>query len=149
MEVMPRYQAAVDLFVATTFRRGDYMGAKYIANGKAREYVKKLEVFKGSNIFSEWYEQGIDGTRDIVKRYVVYSFRYTFPLFIYEPLSDTWYENTTKFSRTTSKHKTQLHPCVHTKTLCLEDMQIVQREGSVGLISYSTKVVEEMQDVPF
>ena len=144
---MPRYQAAVDLFVATTFRRGDYMGAKYIANGKARGYVGMCEPFKGSNIWSEWYTQYTDD--EVIKRYVVYSYRYTFPLFIYEPLSDTWYENTTKFSRTTSKHKTQLHPCVHTKTLSLEDMQIVQREGSVGLISYSTKVVEEMQDVPF
>lgn len=144
---MPKYQAAVDLFVATTFKRGDYMSAKYIANGKAREYVRKLEVFKGSNIWSEWYEQGVGA--DIVKRYVVYSYRYNFPLFIYEPLSDTWYENSTKYSRTTSKHKTQLHPCVPTIPLCLEDMCVVVRHGSVGLISYSTKVNEEMQDVPF
>lgn len=146
---MPKYQAAVDLFVATTFRRGDYMSAKYIANGKAREYVRKLEVFKGSNIWSEWYEECLSGTNEIVKRYVVYSYRYTFPLFIYEPLSDAWYENSTWFSRTTSKHKTQLHPCVPTIPLCLEDMQIVQRFGGVYLISYSTKVNEEMQDVPF
>lgn len=144
---MPKYQAAVDLFVATSFRRGDYMSAKYIANGKAREYVRKLEVFKGSNIWSEWYEQGVGA--DIVKRYVVYSYRYNFPLFVYEPLSDTWYENSTKYSRTTSKHKTQLHPCVPTIPLCLSDMQTVQMYGSVGLISYSTKVNEEMQDVPF
>ena len=144
---MPKYQAAVYLFVATSFRRGDYMSAKYIANGKAREYVREHKVFKGSNIWSEWYEQGVGA--DIVKRYVVYSYRYNFPLFIYEPLSDTWYENSTKYSRTTSKHKTQLHPCVPTIPLCLEDMQVVQREGSVGLVSYSTKVNEEMQDVPF
>jgi hypothetical protein len=144
---MPKYQAAVDLFVATTFRRGDYMSAKYIANGKAREYVRKLEVFKGSNIWSEWYEKGIDGV--ITKRYVVYSYRYTFPLFVYDPMSDTWYENSTKYSRTTSKHKTQLHPCVPTIPLCLGDMGVVVRHGSVGLISYSTKVNEEMQDVPF
>lgn len=123
------------------------MSSKHIANGKARAYVQGLELFKGSNTWSEWYEQGMGN--DIVKRYVVYSYRYNFPLFIYEPLSDTWYENSTKYSRTTTKHKTQLHPCVRTTPLCLEDMQVVQREGSVGLISYSTKVVEEMQDVPF
>lgn len=144
---MPKYQGAVNLFVSATFKRGDYMGSKYIANGKAREYVRKLEVFKGSNIWAEWYEQGMGA--DIVKRYVVYSYRYTFPLFVYEPLSDTWYENSTRYSRTTSKHKTQLHPCVRTVPLCLEDMIVVQRTGSVGLISYSTKVNEEMQDVPF
>lgn len=123
------------------------MSSKHIANGKARAYVQGLELFKGSNTWSEWYEQGMGN--DIVKRYVVYSYRYNFPLFIYEPLSDTWYENSTKYSRTTTKHKTQLHPCVRTTPLCLGDMQVVQREGSVGLISYSTKVVEEMQDVPF
>jgi len=144
-------ESAQRLFVATTFRRGDYMSAKYIANGKARAYVQRLELFKGSNTWSEWYEQGVDGTRDIIKRYVVYSFRYNFPLFIYEPLSDTWYENTTRFSRTTAKHKTQMHPCVPTKPLCLEDMQTVQMYGSVGLISYSTKVNDEggFKDVPF
>jgi len=147
---MPKYQAAVDLFVATSFRRGDYMSAKYIANGKAREYVRRCEPFKGSNIWAEWYEQGIDKT-EVARRYVVYSFRYTFPLFVYEPLSDTWYENSTKYSRTTAKHKTQMHPCVPTKPLCLEDMQTVQRYGSVGLISYSTKVNDEggFKDVPF
>ena len=128
--------------------KGEQM-TKHIANRDAREYVREHKVFRGSNIFSEWYEQGIDGTRDIVKRYVVYSYRYNFPLFIYEPLSDTWYENSTKYSRTTSKHKTQLHPCVPTIPLCLSDMQTVQMYGSVGLISYSTKVNEEMQDVPF
>ena len=146
---MPRYQAAVDLFVATTFKRGDYMGAKYIANGKAREYVKEHKMFKGSNIWSEWYEQGVGD--EVIRRYVVYSYRYNFPLFIYEPLSDTWYENSTKYSRTTSKHKTQLHPCVPTKPLCLEDMSVVLRHGSVGLVSYSTKVNDEggFKDVPF
>ena len=144
---MPKYQGAVNLFASATFKRGDYMGAKYIANGKAREYVREHKVFKGSNIWSEWYEQGVDDA--VIKRYVVYSYRYTFPLFVYEPLSDTWFENTTRYSRTTSKHKTQLHPCVRTVPLCLEDMLVVQRSGSVGLISYSTKVNEEMQDVPF
>lgn len=124
------------------------MSAKYIANGKAREYVRRLEFFKGSNIWSEWYEQGVGD--EVIKRYVVYSYRYTFPLFIYEPLSDTWYENTTRYSRTTAKHKTQLHPCVATKPLCLEDMLVVQRYGSVGLVSYSTKAnEEELTDVPF
>lgn len=125
------------------------MGSKYIANGKAREYVREHKVFKGSNIWAEWYEQGMGA--DIVKRYVVYSYRYTFPLFVYEPLSDTWYENSTRYSRTTSKHKTQLHPCVRTIPLCLEDMIVVQRTGSVGLISYSTKVNDEggFSDVPF
>ena len=115
---------------------------KHIANRDAREYVRKLEVFRGSNIFSEWYEQGIDGTRDIVKRYVVYSYRYNFPLFIYEPLSDTWYENSTKYSRTTTKHKTQLHPCVRTTPLCLEDMQV--EKWFQGLIMHITNGFQKL-----
>ena len=124
---MPKYQASVDLFTKTIFKKGDYMGAKYISNGKAREYVRSHECFKGSNVWGEWYEQGMGA--DVVRRYVVYSYRYTFPIFVYEPLSDRWYENTTKYSRTTSKHKTQLHPCITTIPLCLEDMLIVQKIG--------------------
>jgi len=108
-------------------------GKPKIANWNARKYVQNLKVFIGSSTFAEWYEQGIDGTRDIVKRYVVYSYRFDFPIFIWDELSNTWFENTTKYSATTSKHRSLLHPQCDTVKLCLEDMLVVQRKGIVGL----------------
>jgi hypothetical protein len=105
-----------------------------IANYNARQYVQNRKVFMGSNTFAEWYEQGIDGTKDIVKRYVVYSYRYDFPLFVWDELAGQWFENATKYSMTTSKHKSQLHPLGDTVKLCLEDMLVVRSKGIVGLV---------------
>lgn len=109
-------------------------GKPQIANYNARRYVQDHKVFMGSNTFAEWYEQGIDGTKDIVKRYVVYSYRYDFPLFVWDELAGQWFENTTKYSQTTSKHKSQLHPLGDTVKLCLEDMLVVRSKGIVGLV---------------
>ena len=100
-----------------------------IANGDARKYVQERKLFRGNHTFGDWFEQGIDGTKDIVKRYVVYSYRYDFPLFVWDGLSNTWFENTTKFSQTTSKHRSQLHPLCDTVKLCLEDLLIVRDKG--------------------
>lgn len=116
-------------------RQGNYMSLKMIANGKAREHVEQLKPFRGSNLWGEWYEQGIVATGEIVRRYVVYSYRYTFPLFVYDPLAEQWYENNTQFSNTTTRHRSQCRPHgVETIKLCVADMEIVAREGGVGLI---------------
>ena len=113
-------------------RQGNYMSLKMIANGNAREHVEQHKPFRGSNLWGEW--TGRDG--DGVGRYVVYSYRYTFPLFVYDQIADQWYENDTQFSNTTTRHKKQCKPSnVTTIKLCVADMEIVAREGGVGLIS--------------
>jgi hypothetical protein len=104
-----------------------------IANYNARQYVQDRKIFMGNNTFAEWYEQGVDGTGEIIVRYVVYSYRYDFPLFVWDGLAETWFENATKVSMTTSKHKSQLHPFGDTVKLCLEDMLVVRDKGIVGL----------------
>ena len=117
-------------------RQGNYMSLKMIANGKAREHVEQHKPFRGSNLWGEWYEQGIVATGEIVRRYVVYSYRYTFPLFVYDPLAEQWYENNSQFSNTTTRHRAQVKPSnVTTIKLCVADMEIVARQGGVGLIS--------------
>jgi len=105
------------------------MSKPQIANYDARQYVQNHKVFEGSHTFAEWFEQGVDGTRDIVKRYVVYSYRFDFPIFVWDELSNTWFENATKYSATTSKHRSQLHPHCETVKLCLEDLLIVRDKG--------------------
>mgnify|MGYP003131069761 CR=1 FL=1 len=70
------------------------------SNNKCREYVESLTEFKANNIFSEKI------TKD--KLYIVYSYGYHFP--IYMKYKNTWYENTDKYSVSTSKHQSQARP---------------------------------------
>jgi hypothetical protein len=114
-----------------TKQQGNYMSLKMIANGKARECVDNLTPFRGSNLWAEWSVWDPDSLR----RFVVYSYRYTFPLYVYDELADQWYENNTQFSQTTSRHRTQARPNKETIKLSLQDMEIVARHGGVGLIS--------------
>jgi len=110
-------------------RQGNYMSLKMIANGKAREHVEQHKPFRGSNLWGEW-----GGSEP--QKFVVYSYRYTFPLFVYDQIADQWYENNTQFSNTTTRHRAQCRPQgVETIKLCVADMEIVAREGGVGLIS--------------
>ena len=114
-------------------RQGNYMSLKMIANGKARECVDKLIPFRGSNLWAEW--TALDSGFEL-SRFVVYSYRYTFPLYVYDKIADQWYENHTQFSQTTTRHRSQCRPTgVETIKLSLQDMEIVARHGGVGLIS--------------
>jgi len=117
-------------------RQGNYMSLKMIANGKARECVDNLTPFRGSNLWAEWTALDDDGLGEVLRRFVVYSYRYTFPLYVYDELAEQWYENNTQFSSTTTRHRTQARPTgVETIKLSLQDMEIVARHGGVGLIS--------------
>jgi hypothetical protein len=69
-----------------------------IANRDAKLRTVHFEVFKANNIFSEW----ING------KYVVYSYGHHYPMFVYT--NDKWYENSDRYSVTTSKHHSQARP---------------------------------------
>jgi hypothetical protein len=45
-----------------------------------------------------------------------------------------WFENGSKYSVTTSKHKTQSHPYTDTTKLHVDDMIKVRNNGVVGMI---------------
>jgi hypothetical protein len=76
-----------------------------ISNAKAREFVQVCAPFTGSNTFAEL----ISGI------YVVFSYGHHFPMFAC--VNGTWYENGDKFSPSTSKQQTQLHPLCPTEKL--------------------------------
>jgi hypothetical protein len=99
------------------------------SNCNARDYVKRLSEFKANNLWSEWVEFDHPDAR-----YVVYSYDRHWPLFIYEVRTDTWYENASKYSVTTSKHKSQSHPYADTTKLHVDDMIKVRNNGVVGMI---------------
>ena len=98
--------------------------AKRIANKDAREYVQKAEPFQGSNLFGE-YDDSDEGSNT---PYVVYSYGYHFPMFIY--LNNIWYENSDKYSVSTSKHQSQSHPMMETIKLNTEDMKRLLRKNT-------------------
>lgn len=98
--------------------------SKRVANADARRYVQNREEFKGSNTHAEWRGHILP------HRYVVYSYGEHWPLFIYE--DGKWYENADKYSRTTSKHRSQLHPLCETEKRSGEDMKLIANLGVAG-----------------
>jgi uncharacterized protein YqhQ len=76
-----------------------------ISNKTARGFVQVQAPFVGSNTFAEV----ISGI------YVVFSYGHHFPMFVC--VNGTWYENGDKFSPSTSKQQTQLHPLCPTEKL--------------------------------
>ena len=96
-----------------------------ISNSISRKYVQGCEVFKANNLWSEYSAVG---------RYVVYSYARHWPLFIYDMQTNKWFENNSKYSVTTSKHKTQSHPLTDTIKLHVDDMIKVASNGVVALI---------------
>jgi hypothetical protein len=77
-------------------------GAKMkTSNVKCRTYVNNRMPFQANNLFAE----------NIGECYVVFSYGYHWPLFVFK--DNFWYENTEKYSRTSSKHKSQSYPANH------------------------------------
>jgi len=87
-----------------------------VSNGSASSLVNARISFKGNNTFGEW----IDGI------YAVFSYGYHWPLFAY--IDGTWYENQERYSPTTSKHRSQLHP--------LEDTEMVSKDELLTLLGF-------------
>ena len=69
-----------------------------ILNKTASNYVTDKVEFNGSNTFARW-DNGL---------YIVYSFGYHFPMYIFDGFA--WFENCDKYSPSTSKQQTQLRP---------------------------------------
>ena len=79
--------------------------AKRIANKNARQYVNELKSFKGSNIFAE---NRI--SFDSEELYVVYSYGYHFPMYIYDRQAGIWVGSNDKYSSSTTRHQSQCRP---------------------------------------
>lgn len=71
-----------------------------IANTNARPLVQRRQEFTGSNLFARY----------VGELYVVYSYGTHWPLWVYDTQINRWLENTSKYSQTTSVHKTRTNP---------------------------------------
>ena len=92
-----------------------------VANQNASKYVNELKEFKGSynkygkhnvSIFAE-NEPAFDLYGEDL--YVVYSYGYHFPMYIYDRQAEIWIGNKYKETVTTSKHQSQCRPSAEIK----------------------------------
>lgn len=95
---------------------------------ECREHVMARKEFKGSNIWGEWHGD---------KRYIVYSYGYHFPMWVYESATGQWYGNKDKYSRSTSKHQTMSRPYIPDGGMIwfdAYDMRVIADYGYTGLV---------------
>ena len=71
-------------------------------NQKSRSFVQQCLPFQTGHktLYGEWTG----------RLYVVFSYGSHWPLFIYDPEAKVWFENSSRYSNTTSKHRTQARP---------------------------------------
>ena len=85
-----------------------------VANKDARKYVNELEEFKGS--YNKYADASIFAENSDNKNlYVVYSYGYHFPMYIYDRQAGIWIGNKYKETVTTSKHQSQCRPSAEIK----------------------------------
>ena len=87
---------------------------KKIANKNGGEYTANCTEFNGNNTFARW-ENGA---------YVVYSYGYHFPMYVWK--NSGWFENSDKYSVSTSKQQTQLRPNTYPKMRMVNTEQLKQ-----------------------
>jgi hypothetical protein len=115
MVTMGETQSKFVFFTKVSSPCGDVILKNYgektmrVANKNASKYVNELKEFKGSynkhadaSIFAE--------NSDNENLYVVYSYGYHFPMYIYDRQAGMWIGNEDRYSMSTSKHQSQCRP---------------------------------------
>ena len=118
------------------------MATPRVPNRDSRRFVQNRTPFSNHNDTlwgadsTKWFRNPEEkwGDNPIESRaYTVYSYRTTWPLFIAcQPIEGgewVWFENTSKVSVTTSRHRTQAHPLCPTTILSCDEMIYLDRYG--------------------
>ncbi len=131
---------------------------------EARDCVINHIEFMGSNIYGAWTHKrqevydAWDGPRNrTVEKfghpdgpergfcYVAFSYRISWPLYVWDVETSKWYGNGDRYSRTTSKHATCLYPHGHEVTYLRRDALVdVIQWGWFEALAYSVK-----NNIPF
>lgn len=112
------------------------MKTRIITNNIARSFVQTHEHFTANNIFAHWDDCRSPEGEFVGRVYIVYSYGLHYPMFIYDPATNQWYENADKYSPTTSKHRSQCRPVPDAIKLNTEQMQLVKKHGTAGLLLF-------------
>ena len=107
------------------------MSKKRVANKDIGTHIDKLEIVEGSNIFTENSGKLPDNPKTDDNHYIVYSYGWHFPMYIYCRQADLWYGNSDKYSVSTSKHQAQARPTRPIDSwLSTDEMKIMIQCGS-------------------
>ena len=93
--------------------------AKRIANKNARQYVNELKDFKGSYNKNATHNASIFASN--IKcylckgLYIVYSYGYHFPMYIYDKQTGIWVGSKDKYSSSTTRHQSDCRPSAEIK----------------------------------
>jgi len=106
-----------------------------IRNMDMRPYVERKAEFVNANgtMFSTWAGEGEN------RRYVVYSYRTSWPVFVYSPHLDKWWENQDKVSTTTSRHLSQAHPHTVTEKISVHLLRLLADAGPIESVKHIIK----------
>lgn len=114
-------------------------------NRDAGLYATAKIAFKCNSMFGEWHiiESRTELTNDNKfittenqEIYVVYSYGHHWPMYVYDPLAETWYGNKDKFSKTTSIHSSEAKPRDAAITwVSLKDIRAIADWGAVEHIA--------------
>lgn len=110
------------------------------SNKNAYSAVMAKEKFTASNMFAEWIVRGEyvsgDATVEGVKElYVVYSYGYHFPMWVWDDSIKEWIGNKDKYSRSTTRQQSQTRPNNIKTWLDTDEIKEVVRQG--GLAEYT------------
>ena len=83
-----------------------------VANKNASQYVDELKEFEGSNTFAtnDGGSFAYDVLADRKNLYIVYSYGYHFPMYIYDRQAGIWVGSKDKYSSSTTRHQSQCAP---------------------------------------
>lgn len=86
-----------------------------LTNHQCIPYAAKQQEFsnKSGSIFGRdniWYDAGNPDGQKVT--FTVYSYGSHFPMYVYDYETCRWYGNSSKYSRTTSKHQTLMRPAI-------------------------------------
>ena len=119
-----------------------------VANKNASKYVNELKEFKGSyNRYGKHNASIFAENSDNENLYVVYSYGYHFPMYIYDRQAGIWIGSNDEHSPTTSKHQSQCRPSeeIHCWLDTADEMNEYIRCGS--LMTYMER--KATQEVAF
>ena len=106
------------------------------SNRECSTYVNKCEPFNANNIFAENVFD--DEVLYRPNLYVVYSYGFHFPMYVYDYKLKVWVGNSDRYSVTTSKHMSQARPRFEIEQwLTTDDMRSLIANS--GVVNYTIK----------
>lgn len=97
---------------------------------EAKYEVEALNEFEGSSIFAKDMSDAL---------YVVYSYGYHFPMYVFDRAIRKWIGNSSKYSTTTSKHQSKCRPNNVSYWLDTGELNLLIQKD--GFVQYKTREV--------